>query len=163
MRTFKDATGGEWSIDLNIATAKPLSLWLKDYDPPVDFFKAVDFMTAATSIIFAVDCLAFLCAEMRGERNINDRDFGRLFKGAAAYNAQRALMEEYVDFFPDPALGGILKSFLTRLEDSSKRESEIVKKVMEKVAEDYERRVKLVAESASTTLNTSPNSPDSPA
>lgn len=161
MRSFKDSLGGEWSIDLNIATAKPLSIWLKDYDPPVDFFKAVDFLTAATSIIFAVDCLCYLCGETRAERGLSDREFGRAFRGESAYKAQQALIEEYIDFFPDPAQSGILENCLQRLKDSSKRESEIVKRVMEQVAEDYDRRVEMVEKSLSTSLNTSPGSPDS--
>ena len=160
MRNFTDSTGGEWTLDLTIATAKPLTIWLKDYDPPVDFFRAVDFMTAATSIIFAIDCLSFLCAEQRQARGMSDRDFGQAFRGEAAYKAQRALIEEYVDFFPDPATSGTLKNCLQRLEDSSRREGEIVKRAMDQVAEDYNRRVTLIEKSLSTTLNTSQDSPD---
>lgn len=144
MRTFIDSEGRDWSLDLNITAAKPLAAWCLKQDPKVDFFDCSSFLAATGSIIFTVDVLAILTADQRLERNMTPDDFGRALKGASAYEAQRALLDEYADFFPDPAMAGILKRSLSRLLESSKREEEIVRKAVEASIRAREERLKIL-------------------
>lgn len=149
MRVFNDAEGRDWTLDLNIASARPLSEFCKKADPPVNLFDATSFLAAVGDIIFAVDCLSVLCAGQRETRGMTPADFGRALKGKSAYEAQRALTEEYVDFFPDPATAGVIRNSLRRLNDSSKREEKVVQKVMEQVIRQREERLRILEENLS--------------
>ena len=149
MRSFIDADGRDWTLDLNIESARPLSVLCKQSDPPVNLFDATSFLAAVGDIIFAVDCLAVLTAEQRDRRGMTPADFGRALKGGSAYEAQRALTEEYADFFPDPATAGILKNSLSRLNESSKREEEVVKKAIDLAIRQREERIRILSETIS--------------
>lgn len=153
MRIIKDCNGQEWKIDLNIATAKPLVAYLESLDPPVDLFDAASFLPRISSILFAVDVLAVLTYDERSARGVSDVDFGRGLKGSYAYEAQRALMGEYTDFFPDPSLSETLKNALTALEENSLREQQLVEKILvQAIKERAEQVAKLEADLSSPTL-----------
>ena len=86
-------------------------------------------------------------------------DFGRALKGGSAYEAQRALTEEYADFFPDPATAGILKNSLRRLNESSQREEEVVKKAIDLAIRQREERIRILSETISGGSDSSPEPP----
>lgn len=159
MRTFNDAEGRDWTLDLNIESARPLSVFCGKNDPPVNLFDATSFLAAVGDIIFAVDCLSILTAEQRDRRGMTPADFGRALKGTAAYEAQRALLEEYTDFFPDPATAGVLKRSLSRLAELSKREEAVVEKAMDLAVKQREERIGILAESLSGGSDSSPKQP----
>lgn len=145
MQIIKDINGLEWKIDLNLYTAKALSQYLESLDPPVNLFDAASFMPRASSILFAVDCLAVLTYEERKERGVSDVDFGKAIKGGVGYNFQRALMCEYTDFFPDPQLQTTLKQSLKRLEEISLKEQTIVEGVLIQAIKEREKLVDSLA------------------
>lgn len=159
MRSFIDAEGRDWALDMNISSARPLSEFCKKSDPSVNLFDATSFLTAVGDIIFAVDCLSVMTAEQRDRRGMTPADFGRALKGKTAYEAQRALIEEYADFFPDPATAGILRRSLNRLSESSKREEEVVEKALELMFKQREERIAILSKSLDGGLNGSPESP----
>lgn len=160
MRSFNDSEGRDWTLNLNIESARPLSDFCKKSDPPVNLFDATSFLAAVGDIIFAVDCLSVLTAEQRDRRGMTPADFGRALKGASAYEAQRALTEEYADFFPDPATAGVIRNSLRRLSESSKREEEVVKKVMDRVIRQREERLEILSRNLDGGSDSSPGSPD---
>ena len=86
-------------------------------------------------------------------------DFGRALKGKTAYEAQRALTEEYADFFPDPATAGIIRRSLNRLNESSKKEEEVVEKALELAIRQREERIAILSKSLDGGLASSPESP----
>ena len=159
MRSFIDAEGRDWTLDLNISSARPLSEFCKKSDPAVNLFDATSFLAAVGDIIYAVDCLAVLTAEQRDRRGMTPADFGRALKGKTAYEAQRALTEEYADFFPDPATAGIIRRSLNRLNESSKREEEVVEKALELAIRQREERIAILSKSLDGGLASSPESP----
>ena len=159
MRSFNDSEGRDWTLDLNIASARPLSEFCKQADPPVNLFDATSFLAAIGDIIFAVDCLSVLTAEQRDRRGMTPADFGRALKGGSAYEAQRALTEEYSDFFPDPATAGVIKRSLARLNESSKREEEVVEKALELAIRQREERLEILSKSLDGGSVFSQNSP----
>lgn len=146
MRIIKDANGNEWKIDLNIATAKTLVNYLESLDPPVNLFDAASFLPRASSILFAVDVLAVLTYDERQARGVSDVDFGRGFKGSYAYEAQRALMELYISFFPDPSLSETLKKTINALEETSLREQQIVEALLVQAVKEREQQVEQLAQ-----------------
>ena len=160
MRIFHDVEGRDWSLDLNITAAKPLAAWCSNQDPKVDLFDASSFLAATGSIIFTVDVLAILTADQRDARGMTPEDFGRALKGASAYEAQRALLDEYADFFPDPAMAGIIKRSLSRLLESSKREERIVSAAVEAAIKAREERLAILEKSLDGGSSSSQDSPD---
>ena len=160
MRVFNDAEGRDWTLDLNIASARPLSEFCKKSNPPVNLFDATSFLAAVGDILFAVDCLSVLTSEQRNKRGMTPADFGRALKGKYAYEAQRALTEEYADFFPDPATAGVIRNSLRRLSESSKREEEVVRKVMDQVIRQREERLEILSRSLDGGSASLPGSPD---
>ena len=146
MQIFKDVNGLEWKIDLNLYTAKALSQYLESLDPPVNLFDAASFMPRASSILFAVDCLAVLTYDERKERGISDVEFGKALKGGYAYSAERALLHEYTSFFPDPQLQTTLKQSLKRLEEISLKEQTIVENVLIQAIKEREKLVDSLAQ-----------------
>ena len=145
MQIIKDINGLEWKIDLNLYTAKALSQYLESLAPPVNLFDAASFMPRASSILFAVDCLAVLTYDERKERGISDVEFGKALKGEYAYNAERALLSEYCLFFPDPNLSQTLQQSLKRLEEISLKEQAIVEGVLIQAITEREKLVDSLA------------------
>lgn len=128
MKIFEDVQGRTWSIDLNIEEARPFAEWLKK-ETEIDLFRPADTLAAFGSIFTALDALSFLCREQRRKRKeMSDADFGRAFKGKVAYDAQRALLEEYCDFFPDPRIQALIEKSLTSILSASDAQSAILEK-----------------------------------
>ena len=153
MRIIKDTNGNEWKLDLNIYTAKSLVNYLESLDPPVNLFDAAEFLPRASSILFAVDVLAVLTYEERTARGVSDVDFGRSLKGGFAYEAQRALLQEYADFFPDPSLSETLKKSLERLEEASLREQQIVETVLNQAITEREQQITDLAREVGSSIS----------
>ena len=139
--TFTDELGREWEVNLNIASSRPLSSYLKGLDPPVDLFNPAEFYAFLSYPPNAVDALAILCAKQRMERGVSEEQFGEALKGSSAFNARHVLNEEYLSFYPDPEMVEILKRTQTQLEESSKREERLISKFLGQVAENYSERV----------------------
>ena len=140
MRVFNDCQGRSWEIDLNIAEARPLSEWL-DKEMKIDLFKPADFTAVAGNVLQAMDILSFLCRKQRQERDdMTDADFGRAFKGACAYDAQKALIEEYNDFFPNPQMQATLDKCLR----SILRANDVQRLLVEMTITDIERGIQSI-------------------
>lgn len=94
MKIFKDATGGEWSFELTTFEFKRTRDKFGDLlDPAYCYEKTSD-------AVFWVDLLFELVGEQAEKRGIDASAFARLFRGDAVEEARRALLEEYVAFFP---------------------------------------------------------------
>ena len=132
MQHVTDITGQDWFLDLNLGVADKIDAFLKDAYH-VDLFDAVQVMGLLARPINVVSIASCLCAEDREKRGLSPIDFGRLWKGEAAYKLQRALWEEYRDFFPDPRIQGLISSTMKQLESLSESEEMLVKKAMEKL------------------------------
>ena len=134
MQHVTDISGQDWFLDLNLGIADKVDAFLRDAYH-VDLFDAVQVMGLLARPINVVSIASCLCSEDREKRGLSPMDFGRLWKGEAAYKLQRALWEEYRDFFPDPRIAALIASTMTQLEHLSESEEMLVKKAMEKLTE----------------------------
>lgn len=104
MQKFIDATGQEWTIELNIETARAVRRRAKTYESlkDVDFLDYASLLLSLNDVFFAADLLYCVCEEEAKERNVDAEAFGRGLKGKHLFDAVTALTAEYLDFFPDP-------------------------------------------------------------
>lgn len=161
MRTFRDVNGGEWELDLTIGAAEPLEDFLREHYE-VDIFNSTQTYAHLSRPTFALNCLSLLCREQREKKQITPEEFGRLFKGESAYNAQRVLLLEYVDFFPDPTVQRELKSALTRSLGLSEREQQLIRRSLTLALNKYEEIVDGLARVLTEAdLGNTPESPES--
>ena len=97
MKSFKDSLAREWTIDVNVATARNVRDSLQ-----VDLFSM--FEKEAARLLgdpcLVVDVLYVLCKEQCNARKLNDEDFGKAMAGDSFHEATMALMEAVIDFFP---------------------------------------------------------------
>lgn len=106
MRTFKDAFDSEWTIELNIRSARDLRRKMQASTNPslksVDFLDYASILLSLNDVFFAADLLYLVCETEAQERGIDPETFGERLKGSALFDAIVVFTEEYLDFFPDP-------------------------------------------------------------
>jgi hypothetical protein len=112
MRTFSDALGRSWSIEITVATLKR-----------VRALAGVDLIEAAGGTLLdrlvadpvLLGDVLYACVKPQAdERKITDEDFGRSLAGDSIDTATTALLEEFVAFFPNPRRR-VLTQALTKL------------------------------------------------
>jgi len=99
MRVFKDQTGREWTVTVNVWEAKRAGdllgvniLQLASGDPPL-------LVRLYTDFIFIVDVLWAFCKPQADAKGITEQQFAEAMMGDGLANAHGALMEELTDFF----------------------------------------------------------------
>ena len=104
MRTFADAQGREWTLDLNIASLRKL----RARAATVETLKNVDLLDYAGVLLslsdpfFSADLLFETLREDADERGISAEDFGASLRGVFLFDAIAEWTAEYLDFFPEP-------------------------------------------------------------
>lgn len=159
MRVFQDCDGHDWEVDLTIGAAEPLEVFLKEKHD-VDIFNATQTLANLGRPTFALSCLSLLCRAQREARGMSSDDFLNAFRGEPAYRAQRCLIEEYVDFFPDPAVQDELSSVLTKSLSLSEQEQLLIRRSLTLAVTKYEEVVNGLAKTLSE--NDSESGPESP-
>lgn len=160
MRIFKDSNEAPWEVSLTIRSARSLDERLRPEG--IDLFDARTMVARLGGIFFAIDCVSILCSEQMEKRQITAAEFGDLFKGASAFEAQRAIIAEYVDFFPDPSIQETLRQALEKVIQTSEREQELIRRAVEQATKQYETSIDLMAATLSgSTSSLLPRSPES--
>ncbi|MBQ5790479.1 MAG: hypothetical protein IIW01_09330, partial [Thermoguttaceae bacterium] len=96
MRKFKDINGVEWTLDVNLATARTFRERMKE----VETLKNVDFLDCAAvalslaDVFFAADFLYLLCGEEARSRGVDASAFGAALKGRVLFEAVAAATAE---------------------------------------------------------------------
>lgn len=113
MRHFKDNTGRQWAVEINVAAVKRVRDVLG-----VDLLGALDgrlIQDLADDPVLLVDILYVLCRAQADAACVTDEDFGRSMAGDALDAAAAAFLEELVDFFPG-ARRGLLRKALGKFQ-----------------------------------------------
>jgi hypothetical protein len=113
MHSFTDNLGRTWCVALNVATYRRVRGVLQ-----LDLCQLVDEGLEELGRFLAdpirlADVLFVLCQEEAVSKNVSDEDFGRALYGDALQAGAEALVEELVDFFPDPRSRAALRKVLT--------------------------------------------------
>ncbi len=98
MPHFKDKTGRDWTVEINIGTIKAVRSACG-----VDLLGATDgelIERLLSDMVLFVDVLYVLCREECDRNEITDEEFGRGLLGDALENATLAFLEALTNFFP---------------------------------------------------------------
>ncbi|MBQ1455669.1 MAG: hypothetical protein IIZ25_07480 [Thermoguttaceae bacterium] len=115
------------------------------------FLDAREMMPKLGDIFFAIDCVAILLEDQLKERSVTEAQFGSRLRSGSAFEAQRALIEEYVDFFPDPTISSVLHESL----ETSKKAQTLVRRAMEQILTQQEEEVETIEKKLADSANTS--------
>ncbi|MDD5728825.1 MAG: hypothetical protein PHV59_09690 [Victivallales bacterium] len=99
MKIFKDNKGKEWEVDVNMFTVKQVrdALGVNIVD-----LKNEDIITRfKDDIIFVVDVIYVICRKQVEKRNMDEESFAEALLGDGLSNAVDALLDAWVDFFPE--------------------------------------------------------------
>lgn len=132
MQYIKDIHNDEWILDMNLGVAEELDAFVREAYQ-VDLFDAVQMLGLLARPTNVVSFASCLCRQQREKRDLSPEDFGRRWKGEAAYKLQQALWAEYRDFFPDPRIADLISSTIKQLSVLSESEGRIVKRAMEQL------------------------------
>lgn len=95
MRSFKDAKGNTW--DINIATGEVKALRNVGVDIVARDGSGISSLADPVNLCEALWCL---CRKQAETRNITEEDFFSSFHGDSIVDATTALMDSIADFFP---------------------------------------------------------------
>ena len=108
MHTFTDNSGRVWTLSVNVAAMKRVRalcgvdlasiVEVDENDRPS--FKLLEQLSSDP--ILLVDVLFAVCKPEADARNINDEDFAASILGDVITAATDALLEDIIDFFPEP-------------------------------------------------------------
>lgn len=143
MRKFKDSTGHEWSVDLNLATVRRISqakIQTTTEEVTVDLLNPDDNLLnnrlTNREVIFGVIwviCSPDFCENPESEASAEEQ-FAMRFDGETFEAAQEVLYEELSDFFPE--LRTTLKTLTTRLKKVKEAVDKKLSSTMEKELSD---------------------------
>lgn len=143
MRKFKDSTGHEWSVDLNLATVRRISqakIQTTTEEVTVDLLNPDDNLLnnrlTKREVIFGiiwVICSPDFYENPESEASAEEQ-FAMRFDGETFEAAQEVLYEELSDFFPE--LRTTLKTLTTRLKKVKEAVDKKLSNTMEKELSD---------------------------
>lgn len=154
MRTFKDTEARDWTVTINVDVIKRVR-GLMDVNLLTVLENKYDLLRKLSSDpILLVDVLYCLCKPQADERKITDVQFGQSMSGDSIWNGFNALIDELMDFFPDPRQRTILKELIEKMRSATGILMEHGKNVVEGINP---------SDVLKTLKNSSGNSPESSA
>ena len=124
MKIFKDTKGREWVLELNLGTAKEINERLKCEQ--VDIFQPNSLIHRLADMFFVSQVLFAFVREQAEKEGVDKKEFLRSLGGTDLWDAQQKLMEEYVDFFPNPEVQQNLRTIMKKTEDFSTKVREMM-------------------------------------
>lgn len=112
MHTFRDKAGGEWVVEITVATVKRVK-GLAGVDLLAIGDEAENLLQRlATDPVALVDVLYAVCHPQITERGLDGDGFADLFSGDSIEAAAAALLEELIGFFQNPRDRAIMTAAL---------------------------------------------------
>jgi len=135
MSKFKDKTGHEWSIDLNVGLIEDIK-----EATGVDFDLLLNDSEKLATMLFTepkklVEVLYVCCADQIHELNITPKEFGYRFDRGAIDKGANALIESLITFYPRASAGRVLAEEMPGLIE--KIDQKIAEKMKDHVSKAY--------------------------
>ena len=129
MRTFTDNNGREWVLDLNIESARRINPLLEA--EKANLLQPNTLIHRLADPFFTANVLYIFCKKQADDLAIDSAEFGRSLGGLALWTGQQMLIEEYIDFFPDPNVQDGIRKLSKKTLDCSERIRKSIEKRME--------------------------------
>jgi len=122
MRTFQDSAGRTWTVAVNVDAVKRVRDLLKE--DLLDIEQTLPRLLVDP--ILLCDVVYCVCKPQADAEKISDVDFARAMAGGTIAQAKAALLEELVDFFPEPSQRETLRLAIAKYNQLSQRVKELV-------------------------------------
>jgi len=123
MRTFQDSAGRTWTIAVTVDAVKRVRDLLKE--DLLDIERV--FPRLLADPILLCDVVYCVCKPQADAERITDVDFARAMAGDVIAHAKAALVEELVDFFPEPSRRETLRLAIRKYDELAERTKELIK------------------------------------
>lgn len=123
MRTFQDSGGRTWTIAVTVDAVKRVRDLLKE--DLLDIEETVPRLLLDP--ILLCDCVYCVCKPQADAEQVSEVDFARAMAGDAIARAKAALLEELVDFFPEPSQRETLRLAIEKYGQLNQRAAALIK------------------------------------
>jgi hypothetical protein len=130
---FTDRKGKTWTIEVTVSTFKRVKKLLN-----IDLFDLENFFKLVQDPITLCDLLYVTCKDEADSRGITDEQFGTLLAGQAIRAARDALIEEYINFIPDPAAAEKVRVVSKKFNDVGEKILQTLEKRMPQIMEQLD-------------------------
>jgi len=128
MRTFQDSAGRTWTIAVTVDAVKRVRDLLKE--DLLDIERV--FPRLLLDPILLCDVVYCVCKPQADAERITDVDFARAMAGDVIAHAKAALVEELVDFFPEPSQRQTLRLAIEKYNQLNQRAAALIKAKLER-------------------------------
>lgn len=142
MKTFQDNAGRTWTVAVNVDTVKRVRDLLKEDLLDVEHV----FQRLMVDPILLCDVIYCVCKPQADAENISEVQFAQAMAGDAIAHAKTALMEELVNFSPDPRDRENLGLAVAKFNMMASRARELIKARLEnpKLSQEIEAALSAV-------------------
>ncbi|MCL2622524.1 MAG: hypothetical protein FWD31_02560, partial [Planctomycetaceae bacterium] len=134
MKIFTDTKGREWVLELNIGTARTINERLRSEE--VDLLKPNTLIHRLADPFFTASVLHLFVKDQLDTLKIDRNEFFASLGGEELWDAQSKLMEEYVDFFPNPEVKENLRMAMKKTEEYS---NQVRERIAAKADEEFSK------------------------
>ena len=158
MKTFKDNAGRTWTIAVNVDAVKRVRDLLGE--DLLDVKQVLERLMIDP--ILLCDVIYCVCKPQADAEKISDEDFGRAMGGDAIAQAKTALVEELVNFSPDPRDRENLGIAVQKFNAMTDRAREMIKTRLNspRLSEEIEAALSAVGSSFGSSPESSGSTPD---
>jgi len=157
MRTFQDSAGRTWTIAVTVDAVKRVRDLLKE--DLLDIERV--FPRLLADPILLCDVVYCVCKPQADAERITDVDFARAMAGDVIAHAKAALVEELVDFFPEPSQRETLRLAIRKYDELAERTKELIKARLNSpvLAQEIEAALSTVGDSFTSWQESSASTP----
>lgn len=158
MRTFQDSAGRTWTIAVTVDAVKRVRDLLKE--DLLDIERTLPRLLIDP--ILLCDVVYCVCKPQADAEKVSDVDFARAMAGDVIARAKAALVEELVDFFPEPSQRETLRLAIERYGQLTERVKELVRAKLTSpaLAREIEAALASIGESFTSSLESSVSTQD---
>ncbi len=158
MRTFQDSAGRTWTIAVTVDVVKRVRDLLKE--DLLDIERV--FPRLLLDPILLCDVVYCVVKPQADAERITDVDFARAMAGDVIAHAKAALVEELVDFFPEPSQRQTLRLAIEKYGQLTERVKELVQARLNSpaLAQEIEAALTAVGDSFTSLPESSASTPD---
>lgn len=144
MQSFRDTDGRPWDVHITVNTVarvrRLVGVDLLDIGSE-EFTKALTDYVSLANVLYAV------CEPQASQRNVSDEQFGESLGGDVLSQANDALLEAIVDFFPNETRRKALRRVLEEMQALERMQVELMPdQVDEAIRQGREAAMKLLGE-----------------
>ncbi|MGE4340608.1 MAG: hypothetical protein AB7E55_32360 [Pigmentiphaga sp.] len=158
MRTFQDNAGRTWTVAVSVDAVKRVRDLLKE--DLLDIERV--FPRLLIDPILLCDVVYCVCKPQADAEKVSDVDFARAMAGDTIARAKAALIEELVDFFPEPSQQEMLRLAIAKYGELTERVKELIKARLSQqtLPKEIEAALTNVGDSFTNSPESSASTPD---